>query len=400
MTRKSFISSSFATLASLSAGEMFAAGVGGKYAGWSEGELDIHFIHTGTGEQTFFVFPDGTTMLLDCGHEKSRSPEYVAAIPARPDASRRGGEWVARYISRIVKTKTIDYAMVSHWHTDHISEFPLIAESFRFRKFVDHQFPRRCRFPSDLSKDDYSALMESLKVARSQGVEEMGIKVGALNQIRLLHDPQGKYSKDFEIRNIAADGVVWDGADSVRDCVAEHIKATGARSVSENTLSSAIRIRYGKFTYFTGGDLSLKLVDASLRRYSYEGLVGERVGKVDVCKTNHHAYIDAMHSPFVKALRPTVFLSSTWSPNQFNDLNLPIMASRELYSGDRKIFYGHIPNERLHAYARRDFMNDVVTDTGHIVVKVAPGGTSYKVMVLSAKDEDMSILRSFDKQKT
>jgi hypothetical protein len=107
-----------------------------------------------------------------------------------------------------------------------------------------------------------------------------------------------------------------------------------------------------------------------------------------------------MHSPFVKALRPTVFLSSTWSPNQFNDLNLPIMASRELYSGDRKIFYGHIPNERLHAYVRRDFMNDVVTDTGHVVVKVAPGGTSYKVMVLSAKDEDMSILRSFDKQKT
>ena len=41
--------------------------VGERYPGWRQGELDIHFIQTGTGEQTFFIFPDGTTMLLDCG---------------------------------------------------------------------------------------------------------------------------------------------------------------------------------------------------------------------------------------------------------------------------------------------------------------------------------------------
>ena len=32
----------------------------GSYQGWKPGELDIHFIQTGCGEQTFFVFPDGT----------------------------------------------------------------------------------------------------------------------------------------------------------------------------------------------------------------------------------------------------------------------------------------------------------------------------------------------------
>ena len=41
--------------------------VGERYPGWKPGELDIHFIQTGVGEQTFFIFPDGTTMLLDCG---------------------------------------------------------------------------------------------------------------------------------------------------------------------------------------------------------------------------------------------------------------------------------------------------------------------------------------------
>ena len=28
--------------------------------GWHDGELDIHFIPTGVGHQTFFLSPDGT----------------------------------------------------------------------------------------------------------------------------------------------------------------------------------------------------------------------------------------------------------------------------------------------------------------------------------------------------
>ena len=33
---------------------------------WKKGEFQIHFIHTGVGESQFLIFPDGTTMLLDC----------------------------------------------------------------------------------------------------------------------------------------------------------------------------------------------------------------------------------------------------------------------------------------------------------------------------------------------
>ena len=41
--------------------------VGKKWQGWKEGEFQIHFIYTGVAESMFFIFPDGTTMLLDCG---------------------------------------------------------------------------------------------------------------------------------------------------------------------------------------------------------------------------------------------------------------------------------------------------------------------------------------------
>ena len=64
------------------------------YKGWKKGELDIHFIYTGRGEAVFYIFPDGTSMLVDAG-------DHQASVPMtdpKPDLSRRGGEWVARYI--------------------------------------------------------------------------------------------------------------------------------------------------------------------------------------------------------------------------------------------------------------------------------------------------------------
>ena len=33
---------------------------------WQPGEFQIHFIHTGVGESQFLIFPDDTTMMLDC----------------------------------------------------------------------------------------------------------------------------------------------------------------------------------------------------------------------------------------------------------------------------------------------------------------------------------------------
>ena len=55
--------------------------VGGTYPGWKPGELDIHLIHTGTSENTFMIFPDGTTMLLDCGYIENRRPGFPVRLP-------------------------------------------------------------------------------------------------------------------------------------------------------------------------------------------------------------------------------------------------------------------------------------------------------------------------------
>jgi len=366
-------------------------GDGSVYPGWRPGELDIHLIHTGVGEQSFFMFPDGTTMLIDCGHV-NRKPEYVAEIPAMPDGSRTGGEWVRRYLERLTDRREIDYLMITHWHDDHTMGIPDVVRSFSFRRFLDHQHPNRRRFWRDAEEQGYRAVMDWLEKPKAAGTEEMSFSVGARNQIALLHDVEGRYDDSFEIRNIAANGVVWDGGTGSRDCAAEHVRATGNPRVPENMLSSAIRIRYGAFTYFTGGDVEREFKAADGTTYSYEGLVGSVVGSVDVCKMNHHGYWNAMKEPFVRAVRPRVYLSSTWSPQQVNDRNLPIMTSRDLYPGDRDVYPGWLPSSCRQAYAGRSFMDDLAPFQGHTVVKVAPGGASYSVFVLDASDEKMRIL--------
>jgi len=361
------------------------------YPGWQPGEMDIHFIHTGTGEQTFFRFPDGTTMLLDCGHA-SRPPAYVSAIPPSPSAERTGGEWTRRYLERVTESRAIDYLMVSHWHSDHVSGIPDVAQDFRFRTFLCHQFGKRFQYRKDADPSCEGFVSDWLPRASAAGMREEPFRVGALNQLCLRHDVSKRYGGVFEIRNIAANGVVWDGASGVRDCAAEHVRTTGKPYISENTLSAAIRIRYGSFTCFFGGDIGGNLVAAGGARYSYEGLVGSVVGPVDVCKSNHHAYWDSMLEPFVRAVRPRVYLSSTWSPNQINDKTLPIMTSRDVYPGKRTVFLGYLPEEKRAAFADRPFFSDIAREQGHVVVKVASGGDEYEVFVLNAADESMSVL--------
>ena len=104
LNRRDFLADAFGAAAIGAVGGCVTCGdaVGCAYPGWNPGELDIHFIHTGTSENTFMIFPDGTTMLLDCGHVKRRAPGYADAIPPAPSGKRRAGEWVRRYIERLI----------------------------------------------------------------------------------------------------------------------------------------------------------------------------------------------------------------------------------------------------------------------------------------------------------
>ena len=99
---------------------------GGIWPGWQPGQYQAHFIHTGAGEAIFHIFPDGTTLLLDCGDHPAVT-RLKLAVPVVPGPQRLAGDWIARYIQRVLPTDTpkrngrplVDYMMLTHWHDDH-----------------------------------------------------------------------------------------------------------------------------------------------------------------------------------------------------------------------------------------------------------------------------------------
>ena len=63
-TRRSFLSQSLLALFASVPGFRLCAAEKQKFPGWNPGELDLHFIYTGCGENCFFRLPDGTGVIL------------------------------------------------------------------------------------------------------------------------------------------------------------------------------------------------------------------------------------------------------------------------------------------------------------------------------------------------
>ena len=389
---------------------------------WKPGELELHFIYTGCGENCFYRLPDGTAILNDVGD--FYRPRDLKDIPLLPSPDRLGGEWVSRYIQRVYPEKTIDYVVFSHWHGDHTGTGAIdhektpaadfryrnypdglsgngivsVAQDFSFKRYFDHQFPRQGQFKSKGGLS-FGAVMPWFERERGKGLVAEPFRIGALNQIAMLRDA-AKYKDVFSIRNLCANGVAWDGENGVHDYVAVHDKATGGALVNENVRSLAFVMRYGKFGYFAGGDVSGVLKNEDGSNVDYESVVGRLAGRVNVCKTNHHGYHDAMSEGFVRAVQADAYISCVWCPRHVIESTLEHMTSRALHGGREPLF---VPNiypascrDRFEKAGRFGAIPDATRFGAHVVVKVAPGGDAYKIYLVDARDESMRVMGCLD----
>ena len=398
------------------------ASVGDIFPGWKPGEMDLHFIYTGSGENMFYRLPDGTSILNDTGD--FFRPKDLEHTPLLPSAERVGGEWVSRYIKRVYGEKDIDYLLISHYHSDHIGhglfdkpETPegsrrfkvtsdgrkingilCVAEDFRFRRYLDHQYPARGMYGSH---DGSMKILEPwLEEQKKKGLKFEPFNVGALDQIALLREPE-RYKGVFSVRNICANGRLWDGASGFRDFAAEQVAATGNGKVAQNPLSMGFVMQYGPFRYWAGGDVHLSF-ETSSGVVDYEGEVGKRVGRVTVCKTNHHGCEDAMNDAFVDAVRAQAYITCVWSHWHIRRKTMLRMASRTHHPDFAPDIIPNImPKMRAEKYRGLDFMKNVPPETQngvHVVVKVLPGGEKYRIYLLDARDESMKILARLDRE--
>ncbi len=375
-----------------------------------EGGMDIHHINTGEGAAAYFILPDGTTMLVDCGHgyDINRPPKYKA--PRLPDESRLPAEWVARYLEKFRPPGdgALDYLVISHFHSDHMGGVPDLARLITIRKVLDRGWPdygKPSAFTGELA-EKYKAALKDQTARHGMVVERF--KPGVNDQIVLRKDP-ARYAA-FEIRQLAANGEVWTG------------QGTGTRSrfpaadePNENACSTAFRLRYGGFDYYTGGDLpgvltgeiSLKTPLSAGRKPAkewrdMESPVAWATGPVDVMVLNHHGGSDTTNAFFLSVLQPRVMLAQVWATPQVSPGVLQRLLSEDIYPGPRDVFTtnGMWDGRKEHLIATygeeaalRHVANlkKLAATQGHVVVRVAPGGGAYHVIVLEDSRESFRI---------
>ena len=386
---------------------------------WQPGELDLHFIYTGCGENMFYRLPDGTAILNDVGD--FYRPKDLAHVPLLPSADRPGGDWVRRYIARVYPERTIDYAILSHWHVDHgghadfgrpedpngayryrttsdgrkVNGLLCVAEEFRFARWFDHQYPERGTYGTqDSSMKLLSGWIEEQK---GLGMKVEPFRIGAQDQIVPVRDPQA-YAGRFSILNLCANGRVWDGRDGVIDYAAEHMRATKDEYMPQNALSLGFVMRYGRFGYFAAGDVrdeTFTRLDGT--KFNAQEHLGRLIGPVSVCKLGHHGGNDSMSTAFARSVRAQAYVGCMWCQLGCSALTMRRIDAARSAGAERPLFLPQLVTHVQREAERETGWKLPHSGAVHVVVKVAPGGDSYRVYLVDAHDESMRVVAKFDR---
>lgn len=400
-----------------------AAAVGQPLPAWQKGWLDIHHINTGRGSSAFFIFPDATTMLIDAGElspmdTRTFSPRNASITP---DSSKKPYEWIAHYINQVVPVGSkpvIDYALITHFHDDHFGAWyphaPVsstgkyiltgitgVAELIPVRKLIDRGYPEY-NYPYNIRRlaseygggeikfgetmRNYFAFLDEQE---QKGMKAAQLKAGSRSQFPLLHDP-GSYPT-FYIQNLKANQMIWTGKDSSAAPRFPPVDTANKKTwPDENSLSLALTLHYGPFTYYTGGDNPGNIFPGDNPLRDVETPMAKVTGEVDIATMDHHGNRDAVNEFQVKTLKPRVWIGQTWSSDHPGHEVLIRAVSPHLYEGERDLFATNMLE------ANRVVIGPLIdrsykSQQGHIVVRVEPGGGRYFIIILDDKRIDMPV---------
>jgi beta-lactamase superfamily II metal-dependent hydrolase len=224
--------------------------------------LDIYFIDVEGGQSTLLVSPSGQTLLIDTGY---------------PDFSGRDADRIAA-AAKLAHVKRIDSLLITHYHSDHAGGVPNLLERLPVGAFFDHG-------PNVETTGETAKMYAAYAAASSKG-ERKTIQPG--------------------------DKIPVKGLDvTVMVANARHIERKGEPNPfcaglspkpgedGENPQSGGVLVQFGKFRFADLGDI---VWNEELALMCPEN----RVGKVDVYLTDHHA----THEPpkAVYALAPRVIV--------------------------------------------------------------------------------------------
>lgn len=370
---------------------------------WKSGHYQIHYIYTGRSECMFHVFPDGTTMLLDCG-DSMCFYRNRAELPLPCNPSIRAGEFAARYVmEHSPKGNQIDIFHLSHYHEDHfggqlchggemgrssLGTFYRsgLADAARFLKFarvVDRGWPNMDD-PQDVLAVEGSKYREisQIRAVYAWLQETQGTKI---ERFELGARPR---FGDLEFFNVCSCGKYVRKDGSIRDLFEKTAARKPSKRINENPLSCGFIATLGKFRYFSAGDFSdWWSWDGCKGGRQIEDELAEAVGPVTVAKLNHHGH-HSMSSKLVAALRARVWTSCSLDAQHCTDDTMSRLSDRSLYAGDRLLLPNFLPTKRPDTKFGREYLKDaarcIVETPCHVVLDVSPGGETYTASCRSA----------------
>ena len=392
------------------------------WPGWRRGEFQVHFIHTGVAESIFLVFPDSTTMLLDCGDQASITRGKFA-VPVMPGPERLAGDWVSRYVRRVNPNGAdVDWAVISHFHSDHVGipswqkfgripdpEEPeplggggmrcgigLAAETLHFRRATDRGWPDYAD-PLPLTTGESAVISSLLRnvwdaLRLRDGLAVEPFRLGATDQfVAERGDAPG-----FSVRNLFANGRIAMPDGSVRDLYAERVAHDHPRLFNENGMSLGMVFTYGKFRFFTGGDFSDRFDNPDGRKVSIEDALAEAVDHCHAAKINHHGH-HSVGPALAAALRPQVWLACVWDQLHCTDDAMMSLLVPGAPDNAQPLFVPtFLPVTEAGPLPWWRRVPEACHTGCHAVLAVPPGGETFTLSLLDARDEDMRILATYD----
>ena len=400
--------------------------VGEVLPAWEEGIMDIHFINSTTGESVFIVMPDGTQLLIDAASStvttNSNANTTNTGIRSRWDPTKtntRGSQIIADYIRKCMEwtgNNQIDYFVTTHYDNDHIGGYTAslpfskntedyrvigaaeILDEFQVGKFMDRGYPDY-NYPHATKhyKDNVQNYIKAVKWhVANKGLNAEMFKSGVATQIVPKTD---KYK--VKVQNISVNGEIWTGVGTNVDytfpALSEIVCANPPEASNtdncppENACSCVMKISYGSFDYFAGGDLQYN-GKSYFPWKNIELPCAQIAGRVEVMKANHHGVTNTNQADALKAHDPQNIVVCSWVDchPRTNVLNTMITT---------------LPNVDVHITnfwkgERPSGTDDKVTDEeaarvkcydGHIVVRVTDGGKYYRVMTLEDVQGTMKV---------
>lgn len=372
---------------------------------WTEGCLDIHSINTGRGESTFYILPDGTTMLIDAAGSLLSPTAEKPPTPSKPNDNITSGAVIIDYLKAYMPQRcngTLDYMVLSHFHGDHMGSWSTsvpkhsagfymngmteVGAEIPVAKILDRGTRTNRKASDMIDAGGHTNFDKYITWAKNQNASMYEhFEAGRNDQIKLTHNPS-KYGS-FEVRNIASNGDVWTGAGTTKVSqmpAADELMSWGADKEAalpyENTLSCCMLIKYGSFDYFCGGDIQYN----GRSNYGYKDIelpISKVVKKVEVMKASHHGTSNTNGTEILTALKPDAIVINVWRNVQPNEATIKRMYAA---NSNCNIFTTNMTDDNK--ITLKDYLAKFKATQGHIVVRVHPGGKKYYIYVLGDGD--------------